>query len=205
MSKKISELSSAALPLSGHESVVMNQNGSTVISPLSTVKTYLEPDNSYPIIRTQADGYPTTTNRRRVVLPSGDALSGDISGCLLYEIGTDSYTNPVAQDTWDFYDSDYTATLAINGGKYELTIQKDGVTTGQWHSMPDHPSGINSLMYGVGGSGIDTINNPVVKTISISATELTPDYIGQFCIVGNEVFISRSLTGNWGKLPSFSL
>lgn len=41
MSKKISELTSAALPLSGQETVVMNQNGSTVTSSLSNVKTYI--------------------------------------------------------------------------------------------------------------------------------------------------------------------
>lgn len=42
MSKKISELNSAALPLSGQETVVMNQNGSTVTSNLSNIQTYIK-------------------------------------------------------------------------------------------------------------------------------------------------------------------
>lgn len=41
MSIKISQLGSAALPLSGGESVVMNQHGVTVTSTLNNVKTYV--------------------------------------------------------------------------------------------------------------------------------------------------------------------
>ena len=41
MSIKISELTSAAKPLSGVELVVMNQNGSTVTTLLSDVKEYV--------------------------------------------------------------------------------------------------------------------------------------------------------------------
>jgi hypothetical protein len=41
MSIKISQLGYAALPLSGGESVVMNQNGVTVTSTLSSVKSYV--------------------------------------------------------------------------------------------------------------------------------------------------------------------
>jgi hypothetical protein len=39
--KRISELSSGALPLSGTETVVMNQNGATVTASLSSIKTYV--------------------------------------------------------------------------------------------------------------------------------------------------------------------
>jgi len=39
---KISQLTTAAKPLSGQEIVVMNQNGTTVSSPLSTIKTYTD-------------------------------------------------------------------------------------------------------------------------------------------------------------------
>jgi hypothetical protein len=38
---KISELNSAAQPLSGRETVVMNQNGQTVTAILSSIKTYV--------------------------------------------------------------------------------------------------------------------------------------------------------------------
>jgi hypothetical protein len=44
MSKKISQLSTAAKPLSGQETVVMNQNGGTVTAILSDIKTYTNSD-----------------------------------------------------------------------------------------------------------------------------------------------------------------
>jgi hypothetical protein len=60
MSVKISELATAAKPLSGRETVVMNQNGLTVTSPLSDIASYVGGTSNLPTLSSNWQNTYTT-------------------------------------------------------------------------------------------------------------------------------------------------
>lgn len=152
------------------------------------------------VIRTRAEGYPTTTERRKIVLNSGADLAGDLAGMLVYLGAETTYINPITSiysETEYSLVSVYQRENHLGNYRYKLTIKRDGVTTGEWTSVLDS---ITAPLYAVGVSGDDATSNPVVKSVSVSVTEMAPSYPGQICIVGKEIFISRSETGDWTKL-----
>ena len=159
-----------------------------------------------PVVRTRAEGYPSDLERRRVVAFSGAALPGDLAGLLVYLFSEGVYVNPVNHVEASISEYEVAAAYqresnGLGGYRYKLTITRDYVTTGEWLSILDS---LTAPLYAVGGSGADATGTPVVKTESVSVTELAPNHVGQTCIVDQEIFTATSAQGRWHKNITFT-
>ena len=107
---KISELPSSATPLSGHETIIMNQNGITVTAILSSVKSY-----------TGGGGVDASTNY--AILSANNRFTGSIT--TMNGLSSTSLSSNILTLTQD--SSPFEPSINLNGivGSYGGGIEAD--------------------------------------------------------------------------------